>query len=155
MREFASMEELRACLGQEVAVGEWMEVTQERIDRFAEATGDHQWIHVNRERAARESPFGGTVAHGYLTLSLLPAMMQASIAVREPLRMTVNYGLNRLRYPAPVRAGARVRNRTALVSLDEHAMGWQAVWRQVVEIEGEEKPALVADAVMLYVRGER
>lgn len=155
MREFASMEELRACLGQEVAVGEWMEVTQERIDRFAEATGDHQWIHVNRERAARESPFGGTVAHGYLTLSLLPAMMQASIAVREPLRMTVNYGLNRLRYPAPVRAGARVRNRTALVSLDEHAMGWQAVWRQVVELEGEEKPALVADAVMLYVRGER
>ena len=155
MREFASMEELRACLGQEVAVGEWMEVTQERIDRFAEATGDHQWIHVNRERAARESPFGGTVAHGYLTLSLLPAMMQASIAVRGPLRMTVNYGLNRLRYPAPVRAGARVRNRTALVSLDEHAMGWQAVWRQVVEMEGEEKPALVADAVMLYVRGER
>lgn len=152
MREFASIEELRGCVGQEVAVGEWMEVAQERIDRFAEATGDHQWIHVDRERAARESPFGGTVAHGYLTLSLLPAMMQASIALTVPLRMTVNYGLNRLRYPAPVRAGARVRNRSALVSLEEHAMGWQAVWRQIVEIEGETKPALVADAVMLYVR---
>ena len=151
MREFATMAELRACVGREVAVGEWMEVSQERIGQFAAATGDAQWIHVDRERAARESPFGGTVAHGYLTLSLLPAMMHASIALREPLRMTVNYGLNRLRFPAPVRAGSRVRNRSALVSLEEHAMGWQAVWRQVVEIEGEAKPALVAEAVMLYV----
>ena len=153
MREIASIEELRGWVGREVAVGEWVEVTQERIDAFAEATGDHQWIHVDRGRAARESPFGTTIAHGYLTLSLLPMLMQESVALRAPLKMTINYGLNKLRYPAPVKSGSRVRNRTTLVSLDEHELGWQAVWRQVVEIEGEPKPALVADAVMVYVRG--
>lgn len=152
MPEIASIEELRGLAGREVAVGEWMEVTQERIDAFANATGDHQWIHVDRERAARESPFGTTIAHGYLTLSLLPMMMHESVALRAPLKMTINYGLNKLRYPTPVKSGSRVRNRTALVSVEAHVMGWQAVWRQVVEIEGEEKPALVADAVMLYVR---
>ncbi len=152
MVEIASIEELRGWVGREVAVGEWREVTQERIDAFADATGDHQWIHVDRQRAARESPFGTTIAHGYLTLSLLPMMMHESVAMRAPLQMTINYGLNKLRYPMPVKSGSRVRNRAALVSLEAHIMGWQAVWRQVVEIEGEEKPALVADAVMLYVR---
>ena len=152
MREIASMDELRALVGAEVAVGEWREITQERIDAFADATGDHQWIHVDRERAALESPFGTTIAHGYLTLSLLPMMMQESVALHAPLKMTINYGLNKLRYPTPVKSNSRVRNRTLLVSLENHAMGWQALWRQVVEIEGEAKPALVADAVMIYVR---
>jgi|SRR5688572_16370925 acyl dehydratase len=151
MREIASIEELRGWVGREVAVGDWIEMTQERIDAFADATGDHQWIHVDRERAKQESPFGTTIAHGYLTLSLLPMMMHESVALRAPLKMTINYGLNKLRYPTAVKSGARVRNRTTLASLDDHAMGWQAVWRQVVEIEGEEKPALVADAVTLYV----
>lgn len=151
MVEIGSIEELRGWVGREVAVGEWREVTQERIDAFAEATGDYQWIHVDRERAARESPFATTIAHGYLTLSLLPMMMHESVALRAPLAMTINYGLNKLRYPTPVKSGSRIRNRAALESLEPHAMGWQAVWRQVVEIEGEEKPALVADAVMLYV----
>ena len=151
MVEIGSIEELRGWVGREVAVGEWREVTQERIDAFAEATGDYQWIHVDRERAARESPFATTIAHGYLTLSLLPMMMHESVALRAPLAMTINYGLNKLRYPTPVKSGSRIRNRTALESLEPHAMGWQAVWRQVVEIEGEEKPALVADAVMLYI----
>jgi len=152
MREIATIEELRGLVGEEVAVGEWVEVTQERIDAFAKATGDHQWIHVDGERARRESPFGTTIAHGFLTLSLLPMMMQASVTLKEPLKMTINYGLNKLRYPAPLKSGSRVRNRTALVSLEAHELGWQAVWRQVVEIEGEAKPALVADAVSLYVR---
>ena len=151
MVEIGSIEELRGWVGREVAVGDWREVTQERIDAFAEATGDYQWIHVDRERAARESPFATTIAHGYLTLSLLPMMMHESVALRAPLAMTINYGLNKLRYPTPVKSGSRIRNRAALESLEPHAMGWQAVWRQVVEIEGEEKPALVADAVMLYV----
>ena len=152
MREIASIEELRSLVGSEVAVGEWQQISQERINAFADATGDHQWIHVDRERAARESPFGATVAHGFLTLSLLPMMMQESVSLIAPLKMTINYGLNKLRYPTPVKSGARVRNRANLVSLEDHELGWQAVWRQVVEIEGEPKPALVADAVLLYVK---
>ena len=120
MREIASMEELGGWVGGEVAVGEWVEITQERIDAFAEATGDHQWIHVDRGRAARESPFGTTIAHGYLTLSLLPMMLHTSVVMRAPLKMTINYGLNKLRYPGPVKSGSRVRNRTSLVSLEDH-----------------------------------
>lgn len=152
MREIASLDELRGLVGSEVAVGEWREMTQQRIDAFAEATGDHQWIHIDRDRAATESPFGTTIAHGFLTLSLLPMLMSECFALRAPLKMTINYGLNKLRYPTPVKSGARVRLRAALASLDEHVLGWQAVWRQVVEIEGEPKPALVADTVLLYVR---
>ena len=151
MREIDSIEELRALAGREVAVGEWLKITQERINAFAEATGDQQWIHVNSERAKKESPFGTTIAHGFLTLSMLPMMMQECVALRAPLKMTINYGLNKLRYPTPVKSGSRVRNRATLVSVQEHAMGWQAVWRQVVEIEGEDKPALVAESVLLYV----
>ncbi|MEP7366785.1 MAG: MaoC family dehydratase [Acidobacteriota bacterium] len=152
MREIGSIEELRGLAGTEVAVGEWVEITQERIDAFADATGDHQWIHVDRERAQRESPFGTTIAHGYLTLSLLPMMLHESVAMQAPLKMTINYGLNKLRYPTPVKSGARIRNRTSLVSVEDHDAGWLAVWRQVVEIDGEAKPALVADAVTLYVK---
>jgi acyl dehydratase len=152
MREFASIDELRACQGREVAVGDWLEITQERIHAFADATGDHQWIHTDPDRAAAESPFGSTIAHGYLTLSLLPMLMHQCVAVHAPLKMTINYGLNKLRYPTPVKAGSRVRLRATLASLDDHPLGWQALWLQKIELQNEPKPALVAEAVLLYVR---
>lgn len=152
MREFATIDELRACQGREVAVGEWFEITQERINAFAAATGDHQWIHTDPARAAAESPFGATIAHGFLTLSLLPMLMHQCVAVHAPLKMTINYGLNKLRYPTPVKAGSRVRLHATLASLDDHPLGWQAVWRQEVFLQNEPKPALIAEAVLLYVR---
>ena len=152
MREFATIDDLRACQGREVAVGEWFEITQERINAFAAATGDHQWIHTDPARAAAESPFGATIAHGFLTLSLLPMLMHQCVAVHAPLKMTINYGLNKLRYPTPVKAGSRVRLHATLASLDDHPLGWQAVWRQEVFLQNEPKPALIAEAVLLYVR---
>ncbi|MBN8732319.1 MAG: MaoC family dehydratase [Acidobacteria bacterium] len=152
MREFATIDELRACQGREVAVGDWFEITQERIDAFAAATGDHQWIHTDPARAAAESPFGATIAHGFLTLSLLPMLMHQCVAVHAPLKMTINYGLNKLRYPTPVKAGSRVRLHATLASLDDHPLGWQAVWRQELLLQNEPKPALIAEAVLLYVK---
>ncbi|MBK7928756.1 MAG: MaoC family dehydratase [Bryobacterales bacterium] len=152
MREFATIDELRACQGREVAVGEWFEITQERINAFAAATGDHQWIHTDPARAAAESPFGATIAHGFLTLSLLPMLMHQCVAVHAPLKMTINYGLNKLRYPTPVKAGSRVRLHATLASFDDHPLGWQAVWRQEVFLQNEPKPALIAEAVLLYVK---
>ncbi len=152
MREFATIDELRACQGREVAVGEWFEITQERINAFAAATSDHQWIHTDPARAAAESPFGTTIAHGFLTLSLLPMLMHQCVAVHAPLKMTINYGLNKLRYPTPVKAGSRLRLHATLASLDDHPLGWQAVWRQEIKLQNEPKPALIAEAVLLYVR---
>lgn len=146
MREVASIAELRGLIGQPIAVCEWMEVTQERIDAFAAATDDYQWIHVDRSRE------GPRIAHGFLTLSLLPAMMSKSVRLLEPLTMTLNYGLNRLRFTSAVPAGARVRNVSTPVGVEDDARGWKATWSHVVEIEGAEKPALVAEQIVLYVR---
>src|SRR5262249_44828830 len=109
-RELADIQELKSLTGQEVAVGDWLEITQERINQFADATGDHQWIHVDPERCKRESPFGATIAHGYLTLSLIPYLSQKSFAIRQPFRMGINYGSNRVRFANPVPAGSRIRN---------------------------------------------
>jgi acyl dehydratase len=140
-----NMDELRQRIGQEIAVSDWMPVTQDRIDRFADATDDHQWIHVDPERAAA-SPFGGTIAHGFLTLSLIPRLASETLAL-PPARMTVNYGLNRVRFTAPVRAGARVRARFELLSLDDIPGGAQIVWKVTIEVEGGAKPACVAETV--------
>ena len=141
-----SIGELKRLVGTEVAVSEWFTLTQERIHEFADATGDHQWIHVDEARAAKESPFGTTIAHGFLTLSLLPHLLQEAIRI-EGVRMGVNYGLNRVRFTGPVPAGARVRARFRLAACEDIERGVQATWTATVEREGEAKPVLVAEWV--------
>jgi acyl dehydratase len=141
---------LREFAGREIAVTDWLMMTQERIDRFAEATGDQQWIHVDRERAQRESPYGSTIAHGFLTLSLLSHFMKQAIQFRSGVRMAVNYGLNRVRFPAPVRAGANIRARIGLLSLEEVSDALQAVFSVTIEIENSDKPCCVAEWVVRY-----
>lgn len=140
--------ELQARVGQEVALSEWVAVTQERIDAFAAATGDHQFIHVDAERAA-QGPFGTTIAHGFLTLSLLAGefMTRGGAPEIEGGRLTVNYGLNRVRFLAPVRSGARLRNRAVLQSAEPGEGHVQITVLNTIEIEGEEKPACVAETV--------
>ena len=146
-REVADIEELKSLVGEEVAVGDWLEITQERINQFAEATSDHQWIHEDVERCKRESPFGTTIAHGYLTLSLIPHLSQNSFAIRQPLRMAINYGSNKVRFTSPVPAGSRVRNRMTPLEVSDVAGGWQVRWQVTVEIEGKDKPACVAEVI--------
>jgi acyl dehydratase len=136
--------ELRQLVGQEVAVTDWFAVSQERIDGFAGATEDHQWIHVDRERAAGESPYGTTVAHGFLTLSLLPHLMRQAVEIQD-MRLGINYGLNRVRFTGPVPAGSRVRARFRLAAVEDIAQGVQTTWNVTVEREGEAKPVLVAE----------
>jgi len=138
------VDRLKEWVGKEVAVSDWLEVSQERIDAFAAATGDDQWIHVDRERAAAESPYRRTVAHGFLTLSLLPGLMREAVDLRGA-RMGINYGLNRVRFTGPVPAGSRVRARFVLAASEEIEGGVQTVWSVTVECEGEAKPALVAE----------
>jgi acyl dehydratase len=140
-----NMDELRRRVGQEIAVSDWMPVTQDRIDRFAGATDDHQWIHVDEGRAAG-SPFGGTIAHGLLTLSLIPRLASEALAL-PPARMSINYGLNRVRFTAPVRAGTRVRARFELLALEDIPGGAQLTWKVTIEREGSAKPACVAETV--------
>jgi acyl dehydratase len=152
MRIIESVEELRALEGQEAAVGEWFEVTQERIDRFAEVTEDRQWIHMDAERARAESPYGETIAHGFLTLSLLSHLSREAVDVRGDYGMRINYGLNRVRFPAAVRAGSRVRGRFTVHSVKEVSGGVEAVWAVTIEIEGKSKPACVAEWVTRLYR---
>jgi acyl dehydratase len=141
------IEDLEALKGQTIGPGPWREVTQEMIDQFAELTGDHQWIHVDVERAKRESPFGTTIAHGNLTLSLIDGLRQG-LSEHTGFKMGVNYGWNKVRFPAPVPTGSRLRCSVEIVDIDELGGGWyQAVTRFTVEIEGGEKPACVADSV--------
>ena len=151
MKTFAQLDDLLALAGQEVAVSDWVSVSQARIQQFADATGDQQWIHVDEERA-RSGPFGHTVAHGFLTLSLVPEFFGTSIAVAD-LRMGLNYGLNKVRFTAPVPAGSRLRGRLWLVGSEAVANnGVQAVWRVTVECEGVDKPACVAEMLVRYYR---
>jgi len=148
-RVVTTVAELRELVGQELGVGDWVLITQERVNEFADATGDHQYIHVDPERA-KDTFFGGTVAHGYLTLSLLPTLGANRHGIKVNLggRLSVNYGVNRVRFPAPVRVGKRIRVRTKLVAVEE--IGDRAVQTtnlQTIEIEGEDKPACVAETV--------
>jgi acyl dehydratase len=142
--ELANLGEL---VGREVATSDWLVVTQDRIDAFADATDDHQWIHVDAVRARADTPFGATIAHGFLTLSLLSAMMRDAVTVNGP-RMTLNYGLNRVRFVSPVPSGSRVRARIALGLLEDRGDSVQATWNVTVEREGAEKPALVAEWIV-------
>jgi len=153
-RQVADIEELKTLVGQEVGVSDWTEITQDRIDRFADATDDHQWIHVDVERCARESPFGAPIAHGYLTLSLFPFLNSQAVRLNQRFKMGVNYGINRLRFPNPVPVGARIRNHLELVSVEEVKGGYQVTWKVTVEIEGEEKPACVAEVVYRSYTGQ-
>ena len=142
---FASIDEIRTKVGQEVGVSGWLTVDQARIDAFADATEDRQYIHVDPE-AAKQTPFGGTIAHGFLSLSLLSRMAAEASLLQEGLKMAVNYGFDRVRFLAPVRSGKRVRGRFTLDSVDEKAPGQLLIRQRVtVEIEGEEKPALTAE----------
>lgn len=147
MRQFASVEEMQAEVGKEVAVSDWLTVSQERVNQFAEATGDAQWIHVDVERAKRESPFGGTIAHGFLTLSLLPKFIEEVIEL-PPGSMSINYGLNKVRFPAPMMVGGRIRGRFTLLSLEKIDKGIQTIWQVTMEREGSDKPVCVAESVL-------
>ncbi|OLL21479.1 MULTISPECIES: MaoC family dehydratase [unclassified Rhodococcus (in: high G+C Gram-positive bacteria)] len=147
MRVFSSADEIVGAAGEKLGVSEWVEITQERIDTFAEATGDHQWIHVDVERATSESPYGKPIAHGYLTLSLLP-MLGWQIYRIEGSKMGINYGSNKVRFVKPVPVGSRVRLHSTLVSAESLPNGSvQMIVGQSMEIEGQEKPALVAETV--------
>ncbi len=146
MKTFQTLSDLAACVGQEVAVSDWITITQEQVNQFAEATGDHQWIHIDVERA-KKGPFGAPIAHGFLTLSLLPKFFETSIAVTES-RMGVNYGLNRVRFMSPVPVGSRLRARMKLLSSDAiDNNGQQMTWEVSIELEGAAKPACVAESV--------
>lgn len=147
MREFASLAEMRALVGQEVAVTPWVEMTQQRVNLFAEATDDYQWIHVDLERCERESPFGGPIAHGFLTLSLVSGMFEKAIAMLDA-KMVVNYGLNKVRFPAPVPVGSRIRARMTLAKVDDIEGGAQVEMNVVIEREGSSKPVCVAELLL-------
>ncbi len=146
----ALLEFLDPMLGTEIHVGPWLEITQERIDKFAEVTGDVQWIHTDPQRAAKESPYGATVAHGYLTLSLLPFLTESNhpdfFQKNYPgMKMRVNYGVNKVRFPQPVIAGARIRARTVLQQVVKVGDAVQITYKITIEIDGKDKPACVAE----------
>ena len=151
MRTIATLEELEGLQGQEVAVSDWIEVTQQQVNQFADATGDHQWIHIDVERAKKESPYGGPIAHGFLTLSLLPKFMHN--ALHMPSKIGVNYGLNRVRFTSPVPVGSRLRARVKLLKVERldpmpnGLVGAQSTWEVTVEREGSERPVCVAESI--------
>ncbi|WP_062214934.1 MaoC family dehydratase [Streptomyces sp. NBRC 109706] len=148
-RIFASPDELADAVGARLGVSDWLLIDQERIDQFADATGDHQWIHTDPERAAT-GPFQGTIAHGYLTLALLPRLTPEVLRV-EGARLAVNYGLNRVRFPAPVPVGSRVRATASVLDAQAVTGGWQLTLAVTVEREGGEKPVCVAETVTRYL----
>jgi acyl dehydratase len=145
---FQSAAELRARTGEEVAVSEWHTVTQEEIDQFAAVTQDQQWIHVDRERAAAESPYKTTIAHGFLTLSMLSKLSRESVELAGDFKMRINYGLNKVRFPSAVPSGSRIRARFAVGSVEALEGAVQVIWKVTVEVEGAAKPACVAEWVI-------
>jgi acyl dehydratase len=145
-----SLQTLKDYVGREIATTGWLVVTQERILQFAEATGDQQWIHVDPERAWRESPYGAAIAHGFLTLSLMSQFMREAIQVPGSVRQTINYGLNRVRFPAPVRAGEKIRARVRLQSYEELQGSVEAVFDITIEAENAAKPCCVAEWILRY-----
>jgi acyl dehydratase len=149
VKTFPSVASLADAVGTVLGPGPWREIDQNRVDLFAEATGDHQWIHVDPERAAH-GPFGGTIAHGYLTLSMLPVLMKDLYSV-DGVKLGINYGLNKVRFPSPVRVGSKVRLTAEIVSVDQIAGGVQLVLRSTVEADGVDKPVCVAESVVRYL----
>jgi acyl dehydratase len=149
MRILDNLDTLAGMTGEELGLSDWLEIDQARVDQFAEATGDHQWIHVDRERAAA-GPFGGTIAHGYLTLSLIPFLGSQVFALETP-GAKLNYGVNKVRFPHPVRVGSRIRSRVTMGEVTDLPAGKQLTLRHVIEIEGQDKPACVAETVVLLL----
>lgn len=150
MRTFESVAELSDAKGQEIGQSDWVTISQEDVNLFADATGDHQWIHVDPERAAK-GPFGGTIAHGFMTLALLPRLQHQIYTVKN-IKLAVNYGLNKVRFPAPVPVGSKVRARSSLVNIEDLGNGAvQATMSTTVEIEGAPKPACVAESIVRYI----
>jgi acyl dehydratase len=147
---FHDLDELRAAAGQHLGFSDWLEITQDRVDLFAEATGDHQWIHVDPERAAKESPFGGPIAHGYLTLSLTNFFLPQVVEVRG-ISAGVNYGTGKVRFPAPVKVGARIRCGVEVLAVDEIKGGVQSTALLTIEVEGSDKPACVVESISRYL----
>ncbi|MFI6705958.1 MaoC family dehydratase [Nonomuraea sp. NPDC050478] len=152
MRTFANIQELKDGVGETFGPTEWRTITQDRVNLFADATDDHQWIHVDAERA-KEGPFGGTIAHGYLSLSLLPSFMFELIRV-EGIQMGVNFGLNKVRFPRPVPVGSRVRAVAELTSVKGTPAGYLSALKMTIEVEGERRPACVAETLSLHVPAE-
>ena len=151
MKTFQTLQEFPALVGQEVALSDWLVITQEQVNQFAQATGDHQWIHVDVEKA-KAGPFGGPIAHGFLTLALLPKFFETTMEIIGS-RMGVNYGLNRVRFMSPVPVGGRVRGRMKLLSSEPIANdGLQMTWETTIELEGSPKPACVAESVVRRYR---
>jgi acyl dehydratase len=152
MRVFKDFDEMKKAVGTEVGVSDWVQVTQERIDRFAEATGDEQWIHVDVARAKRELPGRSTIAHGLLTLSLVPQFVRSTIGL-EGIKNTLNYGANRIRYLTPVPAGSRLRARTSIVAAEDAPPdGLRVTYGITIEIEGGQRPACVAEMLAIHYR---
>ena len=152
MRIFDGLDEIKAAVGQEIGASDWIEITQDRIKRFAEATCDEQWIHVDQERAEQELPGGRTIAHGLLSLSLAPMFIRSVMGVKG-LRNTLNYGADRIRYLAPVPAGSRLRGRTTIAEAEDVAPdGLRVNYHMVIEIEGGRRPACVAELIALHCR---
>lgn len=149
LRIITGLDELKTLIGNEVAVSDWLLIDQARIEAFADVTEDHQWIHLDVERCARESPYKAPIAHGYLILSLIPMLFETSLRI-DGLAMTVNYGLDRVRLPAPVISGQRIRGHLALEKLDEVKGGMQAHWIVSIEVENGDKPACVAQMLARY-----
>lgn len=147
-----TLDALKEYAGKEIGVSEWMVVKQDRINQFAEATEDAQWIHVDRDRAKVESPFGVTIAHGFLTLSLISRLMKDVIHISSGSRLTINYGLNRVRFPAPVRERSKIRGRFTLVSFQDRGEAQEAVFDVSVESEGNDKPCCVAEWIVRYYK---
>lgn len=154
MPQRLSTQHLTTSLGREVAVSDWLDVTPERVAAFAEATGDHQWIHLDAERAAAESPYGGPIVHGFLTLSLASTLLRESLQV-DDVAMTVNYGLNRVRFTAAVPVGARIRARFTPAAVDTVPGATQVTWSIVTEVFGEQKPCCVAEWIVRYYPSPR
>ena len=141
---------LKEFVGREIGVTEWLSLTQKRIEQFAEATEDRQWIHLDRERASRESPYGTTIAHGFLTLSLVSYFVREAIEIRGGVRMAVNYGLNRVRFPSPVRSDSKIRARITVLTLKELADAVEVTFNVTIESENSDKPCCVAEWVVRY-----
>jgi acyl dehydratase len=149
MRVFRSLDELSAAVGEELGPTEWLTVTQKQVDMFADATGDHQWIHVDKARAAA-GPYGGTIAHGYLTLALVPLLASQLFHI-DTMGPKLNYGVNKVRFPHPVPVGSRIRARMTITDLSDVPAGKQMITRYVIEIEDVDKPACVAETVVLLL----
>ena len=149
MRTFTTFDELSEAVGEDLGTTEWLEITQERVDAFADATGDHQWIHVDVERA-KAGPFGGTIAHGYLTLSLIPQFTPQLFSLETP-GARLNYGVNKVRFPNPVKVGGKIRATAQITEVSDVPAGKQMVTRFTIEIDGEAKPACVAETVVLLL----